>query len=223
MKHAVRRANSNGHGTNAPRNMWPCRKKKNDDKISIKRSFSAASIDSAATVILTGVVLGSVYRIFLQLGNHDHPRMATRINPMLMDGLHMMQFLLPGTPITYYADELGMQNTYVRWDQSLDPAGRNVGLLRYTKFSRDPVRSPFPWDASPNAGECFCVGRKDCRSSRGNRINNSTPTCWFRLKGPKYPRCDVSVLPSHHESYHVNVPISGIGSGADRFDGIVGI
>ncbi|VVC30063.1 Glycoside hydrolase superfamily,Glycosyl hydrolase, family 13, catalytic domain [Cinara cedri] len=92
------------------------------------------------------------------IGNHDQPRMASRISPMLVDGLHMMQLLLPGTPITYYGDELGIQNTYVRWDQTVDPAGRNVGPLRYTKFSRDPVRSPFPWDDSKNAG--FTNGSK---------------------------------------------------------------
>lgn len=74
------------------------------------------------------------------------------MDPLLLDGMHMLQMLLPGTAITYYADELGVQDTYVRWNQTLDPAGRNVGVLRYTKFSRDPARSPFPWDDSENAG-----------------------------------------------------------------------
>lgn len=83
---------------------------------------------------------------------------------MLVDGLHMIQLLLPGTPIVYYADELGVQNTYVRWDQSVDPAGRNVGPLRYAHFSRDFVRSPFPWDDSRNAGMCIVVvSLKECR------------------------------------------------------------
>lgn len=67
----------------------------------------------------------------------------------------MTQLLLPGTPITYYGDEMGVQDTYVRWSQTVDPAGRNVGISRYTKFSRDPARSPFPWDDSVNAGIIF--------------------------------------------------------------------
>lgn len=92
------------------------------------------------------------------IGNHDNSRVASRTNPLLVDGLHMLQTLLPGTPITYYADELGVQDTYVRWNQTVDPAGRNVGVLRYTKFSRDPARSPFPWDNSENAG--FTNGTK---------------------------------------------------------------
>ncbi|KAF0767588.1 maltase 2-like [Aphis craccivora] len=86
------------------------------------------------------------------IGNHDNSRVASRMDPLLLDGMHMLQMLLPGTAITYYADELGVQDTYVRWNQTLDPAGRNVGVLRYTKFSRDPARSPFPWDDSENAG-----------------------------------------------------------------------
>jgi len=71
---------------------------------------------------------------------------------MMVDGLHMMQMLLPGTPITYYADELGIGDMYVRWNQTVDPAGLIVGPERYTKFSRDPERAPFPWDSSVNAG-----------------------------------------------------------------------
>lgn len=72
---------------------------------------------------------------------------------MLVDGLHMIQHLLPGTSVTYYGDELGLIDTNVRWDQTVDPAGLNVGPSRYTKFSRDPVRTPFPWDNTYNAGK----------------------------------------------------------------------
>ncbi|XP_025200287.1 maltase 2-like isoform X2 [Melanaphis sacchari] len=88
----------------------------------------------------------------IKIGNHDCSRVASRTNPLLVDGLHMMQTLLPGTAITYYGDKLGVQDTYVRWNQTVDPSGRNVGMLRYTTFSRDPARSPFPWDDSESAG-----------------------------------------------------------------------
>jgi len=76
---------------------------------------------------------------------------------MLVDGLHMIQTLLPGTVVTYYGDELGLIDTNVRWDQTVDPAGLNVGKERYTKFSRDPVRTPFPWDSTYNAGTSHCI------------------------------------------------------------------
>ncbi|XP_050420831.1 maltase 2-like [Adelges cooleyi] len=86
------------------------------------------------------------------IGNHDNSRIASRLDPMLVDGVHMVQMLLPGTTVTYNADELGIEDTYIRWDQTIDNAGLNVGPRRYEKFSRDPERSPFPWDDSLNAG-----------------------------------------------------------------------
>lgn len=92
-----------------------------------------------------------------QLSNHDNPRVATRSDPMLVDGLHMIQHLLPGTSVTYYGDELGLIDTNVRWDQTVDPAGLNVGPFRYLKFSRDPARTPFPWDSSINAGKIMYI------------------------------------------------------------------
>jgi len=71
---------------------------------------------------------------------------------MLIDGLHMIQNLLPGTSVAYYGDELGLINTNIRWDQTVDPSGLNVGPHRFLQYSRDPVRTPFPWDTSKNAG-----------------------------------------------------------------------
>lgn len=91
------------------------------------------------------------------IGNHDQKRAATRFDPCLIDGLHMMSLLLPGTTITYNGDELGMEDTFIRWDQSVDPQALNVGPKRYEKFTRDGCRSPFQWDNSINAG--FTKGR----------------------------------------------------------------
>ncbi|XP_050543464.1 maltase 2-like isoform X6 [Daktulosphaira vitifoliae] len=92
------------------------------------------------------------------LGNHDNSRIASRFDPMLVDGLHMFQMLLPGTPVTYYGDELGIRDTFVRWDQTIDKGALNVGPERYEKFTRDPVRAPFPWNYSIHGG--FSYGEK---------------------------------------------------------------
>ncbi|XP_050543700.1 maltase A1-like [Daktulosphaira vitifoliae] len=85
-------------------------------------------------------------------GNHDQPRLASRLDSNLVDGIHMIQLLLPGTTVTYNGDELGMENTFIRWDQTVDNAGLNVGSSRYQLFSRDPERSPFIWNDDLNAG-----------------------------------------------------------------------
>lgn len=64
----------------------------------------------------------------------------------------MLQMLLPGTPIVYNGDELGMEDTFIRWDQTVDPPALNAGPLRYKYVTRDPARTPFQWDDSENAG-----------------------------------------------------------------------
>lgn len=88
------------------------------------------------------------------MGNHDQKRIASRFDAEFIDAINMMTLLLPGTAITYNGDELGMEDSYIRWDQTVDPQALNVGAKRYEHFSRDFARSPFQWDASPNAGEC---------------------------------------------------------------------
>ena len=52
------------------------------------------------------------------LGNHDKPRIATRFGADLVDAMNMIYMLLPGTPITYYGEEIGMTDGQVRIDSS---------------------------------------------------------------------------------------------------------
>ncbi|KAK7869575.1 hypothetical protein R5R35_003367 [Gryllus longicercus] len=86
------------------------------------------------------------------LGNHDQPRVATRVGPELADAMNMLSLLLPGTAVVYMGEELGMEDGPVAWEQTVDPPGRNAGPQRFAKFSRDPERTPFQWDDSANAG-----------------------------------------------------------------------
>ncbi|XP_040573552.1 maltase A3 [Lepeophtheirus salmonis] len=69
------------------------------------------------------------------LGNHDNPRVRSRFGPELIDGINMLVMLLPGTPITYYGEELGMED-----------------LLEVQNDPRDPERSPMIWNDQENAG-----------------------------------------------------------------------
>jgi alpha-glucosidase len=65
----------------------------------------------------------------------------------------MLQMLLPGTPFVYSGDELGMEDTFIRFEESVDPRALIAGPERYEKTSRDGCRSPFQWDDSENAGK----------------------------------------------------------------------
>jgi len=86
------------------------------------------------------------------LGNHDQSRIASRFGADLVDAMAMVQLLLPGTPVTYYGEEIGMEDTFLTWEQTQDPQGCNMGPDRYANFSRDPARTPMQWDDTFNAG-----------------------------------------------------------------------
>jgi alpha-glucosidase len=81
------------------------------------------------------------------MGNHDEPRLASRIG---LDGARLAAMLLltlRGTPTIYYGDEIGMTNVPISAGQQQDPWG-----IRVPGLGRDPCRSPMQWDSRPNAG-----------------------------------------------------------------------
>jgi alpha-glucosidase len=83
------------------------------------------------------------------LGNHDQPRLASRIGPQQARAAAMLLLTLRGTPTLYYGDELGMTDVPIAPDQVQDPAERNEpGKGR----GRDPERSPMLWVDAPNSG-----------------------------------------------------------------------
>jgi alpha-glucosidase len=83
------------------------------------------------------------------LGNHDHPRMATRFGGQAQARLAgMMLLTLRGTPTVYYGDELGIEDVPIPPEKVQDPQGLNLGFER----TRDVARTPMQWDASPQAG-----------------------------------------------------------------------
>jgi len=66
------------------------------------------------------------------LGNHDRPRIASRVGAAQARVAAMLLLTLRGTPTLYYGDEIGMTDVPV---QRHDPAGR------------DPERTPMQWTA----------------------------------------------------------------------------
>ncbi len=85
------------------------------------------------------------------LGNHDQPRLASRIGSAQARVAAMLLLTLRGTPTLYYGDELGMEDVPIASDQVRDPAEKNEpGKGR----GRDPERSPMLWVEASNAGFC---------------------------------------------------------------------
>ena len=83
------------------------------------------------------------------LGNHDEPRIATRVGREQARVAQMLLLTLRGTPTCYYGDEIGMQDVAMPPEQMQDPQGKDD-----PRHSRDPQRTPMQWDASANAGFC---------------------------------------------------------------------
>jgi alpha-glucosidase len=81
------------------------------------------------------------------LGNHDNPRVATRVGLGQARVAAMLLLTLRGTPTLYYGDEIGMRNVFVSSAAARDPWEKNVPGL-----GRDPARAPMQWDAGLYAG-----------------------------------------------------------------------
>jgi len=83
------------------------------------------------------------------LGNHDQPRIASRIGQKRARAAALLLFSLPGTLTVYYGEELGMQDVQIPPDEVQDPAEkRQPGI----GMGRDPERTPMPWDGSAQCG-----------------------------------------------------------------------
>lgn len=82
------------------------------------------------------------------LGNHDKPRIATRVGAAQARVAAMLLLTLRGTPTLYYGDEIGMTNVAIPSDQVKDPYEKNVPGLG---LGRDPVRTPMQWNGDESA------------------------------------------------------------------------
>jgi alpha-glucosidase len=83
------------------------------------------------------------------LGNHDQPRIASRIGRDQAKVAAVLLLTLRGTPTLYYGDEIGMTDVPIPPNEWQDPQGLNMPELN---LSRDPCRTPMQWDHSLYAG-----------------------------------------------------------------------
>ncbi|KPF94407.1 alpha-amylase [Rhodopseudomonas sp. AAP120] len=88
------------------------------------------------------------------LGNHDRPRVASRVGEAQARVAAMLLLTLRGTPTMYYGDEIGMPQVPIAPQDVQDPFEKNVPGIG---VGRDGCRTPMQWDSSPNAG--FSEGR----------------------------------------------------------------
>ena len=104
------------------------------------------------------------------IGNHDQPRINSRVGIHQSRIAAMLLLTLRGTPTIYYGEEIEMRDVPIPSLEVVDPQGLN---MPGKNLSRDPERTPMQWDNSMNAG--FSVIRPWLRiDQRFHRINVSS-------------------------------------------------
>ena len=88
------------------------------------------------------------------LGNHDNPRITSRIGVEQAKVAAIMLLTLRGTPTIYYGEEIGMRDVPIPPEEIVDPQGLN---MPGKNLSRDPYRTPMQWSSEEHAG--FTGGR----------------------------------------------------------------
>ncbi|XP_043269084.1 alpha-glucosidase-like [Venturia canescens] len=130
------------YGVDAPMNFMFMSDLTNDSRaVDFKRNIDAW---------MNGMPEGSLANWVV--GNHDNHRAASRFGTKRADQLSMLAAVLPGIGIIYNGDEIGMEDMWLSWNDTVDPAGCNAGPSRYDLKSRDPERTPYQWDTTMSAG-----------------------------------------------------------------------
>ena len=101
------------------------------------------------------------------LGNHDQPRITSKVGLEQAKIAAMLLLTLRGTPTIYYGEETGMRDVPIPPEEIQDPQGLN---MPDKNLSRDPARTPMQWDNSVNAG--FTTGKPWLRIARNYMRNN---------------------------------------------------
>jgi alpha-glucosidase len=83
------------------------------------------------------------------LGNHDQPRMTSRVGLEQSKVAAIMLLTLRGTPTIYYGEEIGMRDVPIPFEEVHDPQGLN---MPDKNLSRDPCRTPMQWNSTTNSG-----------------------------------------------------------------------
>ncbi|RAI44164.1 alpha-amylase family glycosyl hydrolase [Rhodoplanes roseus] len=83
------------------------------------------------------------------LGNHDRPRVASRVGRDQVRIAAMLLLTLRGTPTLYYGEEIGMADVAIPPDRVRDPFEKNVPGIG---VGRDGCRTPMQWEEGPTAG-----------------------------------------------------------------------
>ena len=111
----------------------------------IATEFSADALRRAIEAVLEATPPGAWPNWVL--GNHDVPRVASRLGEAYAIAAACLLFTLPGTPFVYYGEELGLHDVPIPPERVQDPWERVT-----PGGGRDRERTPMPWSDGVHAG-----------------------------------------------------------------------
>lgn len=119
--------------------------------------FNAESISTIVNEF-QGMINPDVHTPVYCFSNHDQSRIVTRFGGEEQARLiALMQLTLPGLPVVYYGDEIGMSNAPIRFDQIQDKSVFSHN--NDESIGRDPERTPMQWTPDENDNAGFSTAR----------------------------------------------------------------
>lgn len=137
-------------------------------------------------------------------GNHDEPRVSSRLGDQQARSAMVLLLTLRGTPTIYYGDELGFVDADVPPELRQDPWGLQVTSI---DASRDPQRSPMLWSVADHGGftapdkqpwlpvvdpETYCVDAQS--DDPGSMLNLTRRLLELRRARPSLNAGDIELL-----------------------------
>jgi alpha-glucosidase len=113
----------------------------------LQAPWDAASLQTVIRSVCTALPDGAFANWVF--GNHDQPRIASRVGRDQARVAMLLLLTLRGAPTLYYGEEIGMVNVEIPAARIRDPWG-----MAEPAQGRDPERTPMQWDTSPNGGFC---------------------------------------------------------------------
>ena len=107
--------------------------------------FSTGNHDTVRAVTRLGKMIAEKQG----LGPNPDPEIVSRLGQEAARTMAMMVLTLPGAPLLYCGDEIGLENVDIPPELVIDPFEKNVPGQGH---GRDGQRTPIPWDSTPNAG-----------------------------------------------------------------------
>lgn len=93
------------------------------------------------------------------LGNHDQPRVASRLDRLRARTSAMLLLTMRGLPFIYYGEELGLKNVKIPENKLKDKLNLQGEMfasdLKSAHISRDRARTPMLWNSGKYAGFSF--------------------------------------------------------------------